>query len=183
MALSQLRQHLKYGWRQRLRAGRQRYRLGHLGQAVWLDKRVEFLRFPGNIRIEDQVVVKEGARICACNASAKVSIGARSTVGYHSFIFASEEISIGADCLIAPFVYLVDSDHQIARERPINQQANRSAPIRIGKDVWIASGVTVLKGVNIADGAVIAAQSLVNQDVGDYEIWAGSPAKCIGNRK
>ena len=38
-------------------------------------------------------------------------------------------------------------------------------------------------GVTIADGAVIAANSVVNKDVGPYEIWGGSPAKKIGDRE
>jgi len=158
-------------------------RLGHLGQKVWIDKRVEFMRFPQNIAIQDEVVVKEGARICACNEKAQISIGARTTVGYHTFIFASENITIGHDCLIAPFVYLVDSDHSIAKGTNINQQPNNTAAITIGNDVWIASNVTVLKGTTIGDGAVIAANSVVKGDVGENEIWGGSPAKKIGDRK
>ncbi len=140
------------------------------------------MRFPKNISIADEVVVKEGAHLCACNAHARISIGERTTVGYHTFVFASEKIEIGADCLIAPFVYVVDSDHSIARGEKINSQPNTTAPIRIGNDVWIASNVTILKGVQIADGAVIAANSVVNKSVGPNEIWGGSPAKHIGHR-
>ena len=138
---------------------------------------MEFMRFPSNITVKDEAVVKEGARICSCNQSARVSIGARTTVGYHTFIFASESITVGDDCLIAPFVYLVDSDHSIKKGENINRQPNNTAPITIGNDVWIASNVTILKGVTIADGAVIAANSVVNKDIGPSEIWGGSPAK------
>jgi acetyltransferase-like isoleucine patch superfamily enzyme len=53
----------------------------------------------------------------------------------------------------------------------------------VGNDVWIASNVTILKGVHIADGAVIAANSVVNCNVGPYEIWGGSPARKIGERQ
>lgn len=180
--MSQLRQHLKFGFPHHWRAFKQRLRLKHLGNKVWIDKRVEFMRFPKNIRVDSEVVVKEGARICACNAQAEISIGARTTIGYHNFIFASAGIEIGEDCLIAPFVYLVDSDHGIARDQLINRQPNQSAPIKIGKGAWLASNVTVLKGVNIGEGAVIAANSVVNCDVPPFEIWGGSPAKKIGAR-
>lgn len=180
--MSQLRKHLRFSWRHRWRASRQRSRLGHLGQGVWLDKNVELMRYPANISIADDVVIKEGARICACNDTAKISIGARTTIGYHNFIFASAGISIGDDCLIAPFVYIVDSDHGIEKSSKINTQPNNTAPISIGNDVWIASNVTILKGVTIADGAVVAANSVVNQDIPSYEIWGGSPAKKIGQR-
>lgn len=180
--MSQLRKHLKFTWRQHWRAFLQGRRLGHLGQRVHIDKSVEFMRYPHNITVDDDVVVKEGARICSCNERAIIRIGKRTTVGYHTFIFASEQIIVGDDCLIAPFVYLVDSNHQIARDRLINQQPNETAPITIGNGVWIASNVTILKGVTIGEGAVIAANSVVNRDVAPFEIYGGSPAKKIGER-
>ncbi len=133
--------------------------------------------------IHNNVVIKEGAKICACNAQAKVSIGENTTVGYHTFMFASAGIIIGNDCLIAPFVYIVDSDHGIDRVKKINQQGNISEKITIGNDVWIGTGAKILKGVTIADGAVIAAGSLVKSDVGPYEIFGGIPAKKISERK
>lgn len=147
-----------------------------------IDKRVEFMRYPKNIHVGEEVVVKEGARICACNEDAEIRIGARTTIGYHTFIFASAGIQIAEDCLIAPFVYLVDSNHQIKRNLPINQQPNETAPITIGDGVWIGSNVTVLKGVTIGEGAVVAANSVVNKDVPPFEVWGGTPAKKINER-
>lgn len=182
LAMSQLRKHLHFSWRNKWRAWQQSKRLGQLGHRVWIDKRVELMRFPKNIFIGSDVVLKEGARICACNENAQVRIGARTTIGYHNFIFASANIQIGEDCLIAPFVYIVDSDHRIAKGQKINLQGNSTKAITIGNDVWIASNVTILKGVNIADGAVVAANSVVNKDIGANEIWAGSPAKKVGER-
>lgn len=181
--MSQLRQHLKFSFINRWRSFLQSNRLGHLGKNVWLDKSVEFMRFPKNISLGEDVVVKEGARVCACNAEAKVSIGARTTIGYHNFIFASSGISIGEDCLIAPFVYIVDSNHKVSREKLINLQENEVAPIVIEDGVWVASNVTILKGVTIGKGAVIAANSVVNKDVPAFEIWGGSPAVKIGERE
>ena len=182
MAGSQLRQHLKFTWKHRWRRWLAAHQLKSIGNGVHIDKRVEFMRFPNNITVGDDVVIKEGARICSCNAQASISIGSRTTVGYHTFIFSSSSISIGDDCLIAPFVYLVDSNHQIKRNQFINQQTNETAPITIQNGVWIASNVTILKGVTIGEGAVIAANSVVNADVQSYEIWGGSPAKKIGER-
>ena len=179
---SQLRKHLKFTWQNRIRAFLQRRRLEFLGENVHIDKNVEFLRFPKRISVDDEVVIKEGARICTANEKASIRIGKRTTVGYHTFIFASEKIEIGDDCLIAAFVYIVDSNHQTARDRKINEQPNVTAEIKIGSDVWIASNVTILKGIEIGDGAVIAANSVVNQNVPAYEIWGGSPARKIGER-
>lgn len=141
------------------------------------------MRYPQNISLGDNMVIKSGARICACNEKAIVSIGKNTTFGYHSYLFASEKIEIGEDCLIAPFVYIVDSDHSIAKDQKINAQPNLTAPVKIGNDVWIGTGAKILKGVTIGDGAVIASGALVKDDVGNYEIAGGVPAKKISERK
>lgn len=52
----------------------------------------------------------------------------------------------------------------------------------IENDVWIGFGVTIMGGVKIGDGAIIAAGSFVNSDVSPYTIVAGQPAKKIGQR-
>jgi hypothetical protein len=49
--------------------------------------------------------------------------------------------------------------------------------IIIGNDVWIGFDVTIMSGVHIGDGAVIAAKSVVTKDVKAYSIMAGNPAK------
>ena len=180
---SQLRQHLKFTFKNKFRSFLQKRRIGHLGKHVFLDKNIELLRFPKNISIQNNVIIKEGVRICSCNEHAKISIGCNTTVGYHTFIFSSTSISIGNDCLIAPFVYIVDSDHSIEKSKNINTQANQTAPIQIDDDVWIGTGAKILKGVKIGKGAVIAAGAIVKADVEPYSIMGGIPAKKISERK
>jgi len=179
----QLRSHLKPGIISKIRCYFQKVRLGSCGNNVYFENNVGILRYPGNITIHDDVILKEGSRICSCNENAHIEIGKRTTIGYHTFIFASDGITIGSDCLIAPFVYIVDSDHGIERSRPINVQPNSTGPVRIGNDVWIGTGSKILKGVSIADGAVIAAGSVVNQDVESSQIVGGTPARTIGMRR
>jgi len=55
-------------------------------------------------------------------------------------------------------------------------------PVVIEEDVWCGANVTILKGVHIGKGSVIAAGAVVIRDVGEYEIWGGVPAKKIKNR-
>ena len=52
----------------------------------------------------------------------------------------------------------------------------------IGNDVWIGFSTTILNGVRIGDGAIVAAGSVVTKDVEPYSIVAGVPAKIIGKR-
>lgn len=181
--MSQLRKHLKFTLAVRMRVIFHSFRLNKIGKKVFIDSNVQLLRYPKNISIGDEVVIKEGARICSCNENAKITIGKRTTIGFNTFIYSSEKIEIGNDCLIAPFVYIVDSDHKASKHQRINLQGNITAPIIIENDVWIASNVTILKGVHIGEGAIIAANSVVNKDVLPYEIWGGTPAKKIGNRE
>ena len=141
------------------------------------------MRFPKNIFLGPNMVLKTGARLCACNERATIHIGENTTIGYHTYLFASAGISIGDNCLIAPFVYLVDSDHSIERQELINRQPNQTAPIVVGNDVWIGTGAKILKGVTIGEGAVIAAGALVKDDVAPYTIVGGIPAKKISERK
>lgn len=54
--------------------------------------------------------------------------------------------------------------------------------VKVGNDVWIGARVTVLDGVSIGDGAVVAAGALVNKDIEPYAIYGGVPAKKIGSR-
>jgi acetyltransferase-like isoleucine patch superfamily enzyme len=82
-----------------------------------------------------------------------------------------EHISIGHNVAIAENVTIRDSDNH-----KLNNGVT-TAPISIGNNVWIGMNVTILKGVNIADGAVIAAGSVVTRDVTENTLVAGIPAK------
>jgi acetyltransferase-like isoleucine patch superfamily enzyme len=53
---------------------------------------------------------------------------------------------------------------------------------KIGNDVWIGYGSTIMQGIVINDGAIIAAGSVVTKDVEAYCIYGGNPAKKIGDR-
>jgi acetyltransferase-like isoleucine patch superfamily enzyme len=141
------------------------------------------MRYPENIYIGNNVVIKEGAKICTCNENAKIHIGDNTTIGYHTFIFASDSITIGNDCLVAPFVYIVDSDHSIEKNALINEQPNINRPINIKADVWLATGAKILKGVTIEQGGVVAAGAVLSSNVAPYQIFAGIPAKKISDRK
>ena len=178
----QLRSHLKRDWLHGPRLLALRLRGVQLGAGVLIEPTARLVRYPANIALDDEVVVKSGAYLCSCNPSARIAIGARTTIGHHTYLFASSGIAIGEDCMIAPFAYLVDSDHGTRRDSRMNRQPNATAPIRIGSDVWIGAHAVVLRGVTIGEGAVVAAGSVVREDVPPYAIVGGVPARVIGER-
>jgi transferase hexapeptide repeat containing protein len=68
-------------------------------------------------------------------------------------------------------------------ECAMNQQGTVSENISIEDNVWLASAVTVLKGVNIKRGSVIGAKAVVNKSTEENGVYVGIPAKLLKNRK
>lgn len=109
-------------------------------------------------------------------------------IGDHSFIGSGvefnivEKIEIGAHALVASGCRFIDHDHGLAPGIPMGAQPSVSAPIRIGRDVWIGAHAVVLKGVVLGDGAVVGAGSVVTHDVPARAIVAGVPARLVRYR-
>jgi acetyltransferase-like isoleucine patch superfamily enzyme len=157
--------------------------IGSLGEDVYVERNVQLLRHPENIRIGNRVMLKEGVRICPTNPQAGIEIGDWTTVGAHTFMYATTRIVIGSSCLIAPFCYLIDNDHGTAKGRLIREQPMATDPVRIGNDVWLGTGAVITRGVTIHDGAIIGARSVVTHDVPADAIVAGNPARVIRYRE
>jgi len=94
-----------------------------------------------------------------------------------NMIVAKERVEIGRDCYIAWGVTICDHDfHPIFKA---GKPGIETAPIRIGDGVWIGMNATILKGVTIGDGAVVAAGAVVTRDVPAHAMVGGTPAKII----
>ncbi|WP_457580288.1 CatB-related O-acetyltransferase [Ensifer canadensis] len=64
----------------------------------------------------------------------------------------------------------------------ITGHPSTNGDISIGHDVWIGSRATIMSGVRIGDGAIVAANAHVVKDIAPYEIWGGNPARKIKDR-
>ena len=157
--------------------------IGCKGVDVYVDANVQLLRHPERTFLGDKVMLKEGVKICPTHSEAKITIGDWTTIGYNVCLFSKSNISIGKNCLIAPFCYFVDSDHGTDLGSLIREQPMVTAPITVGDDVWLGTGVIVTKGVTIGSGAIVAAGSVVTKDIPPNTVFAGSPAKFIRNRE
>lgn len=70
----------------------------------------------------------------------------------------------------------------VEEARNIGDFGGSRGDVRIGNDVWLASGCTILSGVTVGDGAVVAARAVVSRDVAPYSIVAGNPARHVRYR-
>ena len=99
-------------------------------------------------------------------------------VGNFTNISSWAKIGIGdhihTNFLICDFVYK-DNDHIM----PPGISSFEDYWVKIGNDVWVGANVTILRGVEVGDGAVIAAGSVVTKSIPPYAIVGGNPAKFI----
>jgi acetyltransferase-like isoleucine patch superfamily enzyme len=91
-------------------------------------------------------------------------------------------LEIGSDCLIASGTVIVDHNHGLEPEELIRLQKGTSSPITIGKNVWIGANCIILQGVNIGDGAVIGAGTVLTKSVAEHTIVVGVPARVLRTR-
>jgi virginiamycin A acetyltransferase len=149
--------------------------------------------------VEGGVFIGENARIGSSvrlyrnvTIDPGVSIGDHSYVTVNGYIFSGEVgkyCSIGPYCMIGmpehPLSYVSTSPAIYGPEnifRVAPSWNDFAKPPQVGNDVWIGVNATILQGVKVGDGAVIAAGSVVVKDVPPYTIVAGVPAKVIKRR-
>jgi len=98
-------------------------------------------------------------------------------------VCAAVRVDIGERCQIGADVLISDTDFHaldpIVRREATDWSRVASAPVRIGNDVFIGSRAIVLKGVEIGDGAVIGAGSVVTRSVRSRCVAAGNPARVV----
>jgi len=116
--------------------------------------------------------------------SGKLTIGKRGGVATGCFISAGEQgIDIGDNFICGPNVTIISSNY-IHAEKGVHleDQGHTSKGIKIGNNVWIGAGSTILDGSVIGDNTIIVANSLINRRYKPDAILQGNPAKVILNR-
>ena len=93
--------------------------------------------------------------------------------------YCVDKIRIGANSTVSQYSFLCSASHDYTRrDMPLT-----TAPITIGRQVWIAADVFVAPGIHIGDGAVVTARSAVFTDIPKWSVARGNPAAVAGPRK
>lgn len=114
-----------------------------------------------------------------------ISVGNDVFIGPGATLQASmSRIMIGNKVMLGPNVTIMGGDHNVSEigrfmfdvkeKRPENDQ-----PVVIEDDVWVGAGATILKGVRLGRGSIVAAGAIVTQNVPPYAIVAGVPARIV----
>ena len=152
-------------WFNRIKVKLLKKTIAECGSAVYVPADIRL--YGNNVYISDHVSLGSGM-VCMCK---------------------NAPIKIGDHVMFGPNVTMITGDHRIdvigkymidvteAEKLPEND-----APIVFAGDNWIGANSTILKGVTIGRGAVVAAGALVNKDVPPYAIVGGIPAKVIKYR-
>lgn len=108
-----------------------------------------------------------------------VSVGANSTIVSWGGIRIEEGAMIAGGCSISAGRF----DYSELNRSVAEQEAYTTGPIVIGRNVWMATGVTVLDGVRIGDDAILSAGSVVTGNIPPQTVASGNPAKVVFTRR
>ncbi|MBR2188760.1 MAG: sugar O-acetyltransferase [Eubacterium sp.] len=107
-----------------------------------------------------------------------VHFGKEVFVNHGCYFMDGAEIAIGDHAFIGPYCGFYTATHPLDYPRR-NRGLEKAKPISIGDNCWLGANVVVLQGVRIGSGCVIAAGSVVKDDIPDHTVAAGNPARVI----
>src|SRR5262249_26377606 len=156
--------------------GALRVGLGPFGLTSEHDRSVIRVRPGARFTVRGVVSLQRGVRIVV--DSGELAIGHNTNVNGLTKILVAESVRIGRDCTLSWDVQILDNDfHTITMN---GEPKPARAPVEIGDRVWVGARATILKGVTVGDGAIVAAGAVVTRDVPPNAIVAGCPATMIG---
>ena len=119
----------------------------------------------------------------------KISVGPEGTLFFgknfaltaESTIVAYKKVVFGDDCLLSWDILIMDTDYHAIRNSR-SEVLNPPSPVIIGNSVWIGCRSLILKGTVIPDGAIIAANSLVNKELtGVNQLFGKNPLSVLAS--
>ena len=137
--------------------------------------------------IGNEVNIDGPARFVAAGKNSFIRISDRCKFTPYSIVNGGGNVEIGSGSVFGPRFTLNANQHIFSTGRRIIESGFEHIDISIGENVWSGSDVSVIPGARIDSDAVLGANSVVNSSIERGEIFAGSPARKIGevgkNRK
>lgn len=132
----------------------------------------------GKIILNDGVTLDTTCRLVAAREGC-LELKKNAQVGIGSIINAGADVLVGERTLISGYCTIIASEHNYGGEGTIMEQGYRRAPVYIGEDAWLATGVLLRPGSRIGNRTVVGAKSLVSGELPDNCVAAGNPASPI----
>lgn len=149
------------------------------------------LALPIRLSGEERIAIGEGVYVGAGSwlqslpdgddHSVALSIGAGTSIAGACVISAVRSVTLQEKVLLARNVYISDHSHRFTQlGTPILAQGiDRIRPVLIKKGAWLAQNVVVCPGVTVGEGAVVGANSVVTDDIPDFSVAVGAPARVV----
>jgi len=135
----------------------------------------------GRVSLGEGCQLETGAVLDAWGGG--IALGPRVFVGPYSVIYGQGGVEIGEWTLVSMHCSILSSNHAVPPPGTgIRSQPDTLLRTKIGRDVWLGAGVTVLGGVTIGDGCVIGAGAVVSRDLPPFSVAVGVPARVLRQR-
>lgn len=164
-------------------------KIGNIGKQVYFGKNVkiingEYMNIGNDCFFNDNMMLSAWTEFNGKTYKPQIIIGDNCNFGFCNHITSCNQIKIGNNLLTGMYVIITDNNHGDINLSdlllpPSKRVLTSKGPVEIGNNVWLGDKVTILSGVKIGDGAIIAANAVVTKDVPAYSIAGGVPAKII----
>lgn len=184
--------YLIYGWGRvcsTLRSLWIKNKIGNIGLQVYFGKNAkiingEHIDIGNNCFFNDNIMLSTWPRYNGKSYKPQIIIGDNCNFGFCNHITSCNRIKIGNNLLTGMYVIITDNNHGDINFTdlllpPSKRVLTSKGDVEIGNNVWIGDKVSILSGVKIGDGAIIAANAVVTKDVPAYSIVGGVPAEII----
>lgn len=177
---------LVYVWQRNFTTAKYQRRFMHFGKGSLLAPGVTLLT-PRNISIGSRSSIMRHCVLETCECTEQrpeLVIGNHVSIGEYSHVTCANSIKIGNGVLTGRFVLITDNSHgemtpSQCHVPPLARPVSSKGPVVIGNNVWIGDKATILPGVTIGEGSVIAANAVVTSNIPPFSVAAGVPARVV----
>ena len=128
-----------------------------------------------NITIGRDALIYPGVYL-ETQGAGRIDIGDRVVLSRGVHIVAHEHVVLEDDCMVGEYTSLRDANHRPS-DTAMRDSGHDSAPIHLGRNVWIGRGATVLKGTRVGQHSIVGANAVVTRDLAERSRAAGVPAR------